>query len=205
MKFILFVEGYTEEKALSNFLKRWLDPRLKQPGGIKTVRFEGCAEMVRDIPKRAQDYLNAPKGDVIAVIALLDLYGLRLPYPPGTETAAQKIVWATAHLEQKVADVRFRQFFAVHETEAWLLSQPGLFPSEVAKSLHSKAQKPETVNFDEPPAKLLDRLYKTETGRGYKKLTQAINLFAKLDPEIASAKCPQLKALLEEMLRLAGG
>ena len=89
MKFVLFVEGYTEEKALPSFLKRWLDPRLEKPVGIQTVRFDGWAEMVRDSPKRAKNSLNTPKGDVIAVVALLDLYGLRLSYPPGTETAAQ--------------------------------------------------------------------------------------------------------------------
>ena len=203
MKIVLFVEGYTEEKAVAPFLKRWLDPRLTRPVGLQTVRFDGWPEMVRDCPKRAKDYLNSPKGDVLAVVALLDLYGLGLPYPPGTDTAAQKIRWATAHLEEKVGDARFRQFFAVHETEAWLLSQPSVFPGEIAKSLHAKALSPETVNLDEPPAKLLDRLYKTGTGRGYNKVTQAYNLFPKIDPEAAFAKCPQLQALLTALLEIA--
>jgi hypothetical protein len=38
MKFILFVEGYTEDKALPQFLKKWLDPQLPNPVGIQTVR-----------------------------------------------------------------------------------------------------------------------------------------------------------------------
>ncbi len=45
MRFILFVEGYTEDKALPEFLKRWLDPRLTNPVAIRTVRFEGWAEL----------------------------------------------------------------------------------------------------------------------------------------------------------------
>lgn len=48
MRFILFVEGHTEDKALPGFLKRWLDPRLKKPVGIKTVRFEGWQELIKD-------------------------------------------------------------------------------------------------------------------------------------------------------------
>ncbi|AUX46272.1 uncharacterized protein SOCE26_077770 [Sorangium cellulosum] len=40
MKIVLFVEGHTE-KALPELLKRWLDPRLPQPIGIKIARFEG--------------------------------------------------------------------------------------------------------------------------------------------------------------------
>ena len=45
MKFILFVEGHTESKAVPSFLKRWLDPRLSKPIGIQSVRFDGWAEL----------------------------------------------------------------------------------------------------------------------------------------------------------------
>lgn len=204
MKFILFVEGHTEHQAIAGFLKRWLDPRLPVPVGVQPVRFDGWAEMVRDAPQKAKMFLNAPKGDVIAVIALLDLYGLQIPYPAEAISVGERIAWGTAHLQQQVNEVRFRQFFAVHETEAWLLSQPGLFPEEVSKSLKSKAEKPERVNSDEPPAKLLDRLYKSATGRGYKKVTEARNLFPKIDPSTAYGKCPNLKTLLDAMLELAG-
>jgi len=37
MKFILFVEGHTENKVLAKFLKQWLDPQTDNPVGIKTV------------------------------------------------------------------------------------------------------------------------------------------------------------------------
>ena len=204
MKFILFVEGHTEHQAIAAFLKRWLDPRLPAPVGVQTVRFDGWAEMVRDAPQKTKLYLNTPKDDVVAVIALLDLYGIQLPYPAEVNSAAERIAWGTAHLEQKVGETKFRQFFAVHETEAWLLSQPGLFPAEIARSLKSKAEKPELINSDEPPAKLLDRLYKSATGRSYKKVTEARNLFPKLDPVVAYAECPHLKSLLDAMLALAG-
>ncbi len=159
--------------------------------------------MVRDAPQKAKMYLNAPKGDVVAVIALLDLYGLGLAYPAEVNSAAEHIAWGTKHLEQQVGETQFRQFFAVQETEAWLLSQPGLFPAEIAKSLKTKSERPEKVNSDEPPAKLLDRLCKTATGRGYKKVTEAKNLFPKLDPSLAYAKCPNLKILLDALLELA--
>ena len=203
MKFVLFVEGHTEHQAIAAFLKRWLDPQLTTQIGVQTVRLDGWAEMVRDAPQKAKMYLNAPKGDVVAVFALLDLYGLGLSYPAEAISAAERVAWGTKHLQQQVSEAKFRQFFAVHETEAWLLSQPGLFPAEIAKSLKGKVEKPEMVNTDEPPAKLLDRLYKVATGRGYKKVTEARNLFPRLDPDVAYAKCPSLKALLDEMLVLA--
>ncbi len=202
MKFVLFVEGYTE-KALPAFLKRWLDARTENPVGIQTVRFEGWAELVKDSPKKAGLYLQANSSDVIAVIALLDLYGLQLPYPADQMTPGDKFAWAKQHLEAKVGHAQFRQFFAVHETEAWLLSQVSIFPADIRSSLITKSAQPETVNSTEPPAKLLDRIYLSKHRRHYKKVTNGEELFAKLNPEAAYAKCPSLKALLDEMLRLA--
>jgi len=59
------------------------------------------------------------------------------------------------------------------------------------------------VNFDEPPAKLLERLYSMHTNRSYKKVVNGKELFGKLDPNIAYQKCPKLKELLDKMFELA--
>jgi hypothetical protein len=66
-------------------------------------------------------------------------------------------------------------------------------------------KKPESVNFRSPPAKVLDRLYTARLKRGYKKVVHGKELFGKLDPETACRKCPYLKEMLDEMLRLAKG
>jgi hypothetical protein len=203
MKFVLFVEGYTEDKALPKFLKRWLDPRLDKPVGIKTVRFEGWAELVKDSVQKALMHLNGPdKEEIIAVIALLDLYGPTF-YPKKLTSADERYEWAKRDLEKKVGHPKFHQFFAVHETEAWLLANPDLFPIEVKRALPIKSARPETVNFDEPPAKLLERLYELKIGRRYKKVTNGRELFGRLDPSVAYGKCPRLKELLDVMLELA--
>lgn len=98
---------------------------------------------------------------------------------------------------------RFRQFFAVHELEAWLLSDPSLFLPEIRNGFPGSAANPETVNFNTPPAKLLNKLYEAKTGRKYKKTTHGIQLFKKLNPDVAYGKCPRLAEMLDEMLRLA--
>jgi hypothetical protein len=223
MKFILFIEGHTEKKALSAFFKKWLDPRLVKPVGIKTVRFEGARELVKDLSKKVTLYLDTSKqhkqtkkkikgsekdkndevNDIIAVIALLDLYGLELSHPADKKTSRQRYEWAKKHLENQVNHPKFRQFFAVHETEAWLLSDPNLFSDKIKKALPKRIQHPEEINFDMPPAKLLERLYDLKTGRTYKKIMHGSELFRKLDPNLAYIKCPRLKALLDEMLKLA--
>jgi hypothetical protein len=202
MKFILFVEGETERKALPAFLQKWLDARLSKRVGIDPVKFNGWQELVKDAPKKAELYLTGPqKHDIIAVIALLDLYGPA--YPTGKTTAQARYDWAKKDLESKVSHVKFRQFFAVHETEAWLLSDPNLFSPEIKKALPKSIQHPEKINFDEPPAKLLNRIYKQKTQHDYKKITHGNALFSKLDPNLVYKKCPRFKELLDEMLKLA--
>lgn len=205
MKFVLFVEGHTEKKALPAFLKRWLDPRLQAPIGIKVVRFEGWRDYVDEIATKVDLNLSGKAGaGVVGAIGLLDLYGPTF-YPNRAAPVDERYRWAKEYLEAKVKHPRFCQHFAVHETEAWLLSAPLLLPREVGGALPGRCAYPETVNFDEPPAKLLERLYREKLGRGYKKVTDGANLFEKLSPDLAQGKCPYLRRLLEDMLSLAGG
>jgi hypothetical protein len=105
-------------------------------------------------------------------------------------------------LEHRVGHPRFRQHFAVHETEAWLLTDPGIFPPAIRDRLERYARQPESVNFEEPPAKLLHRVYQAGS-RSYQKVVHGSVLFPKLDPNLAYKACPRLKMLLDEMLLLA--
>lgn len=200
MKFVVFVEGYTEKKVLSRYFKRWLDTRLNSDVGIQLVQFEGCNELMKNPPPKARRYVE--RSDVIAVIAIMDLYGLDI-YPMDKRTVADRYLWAKAELERRVEHPKFHQFFAVHEIEAWLLSDPKLFSSEIRKELPQNIQKPETVDFTHPPAKLLDDLYQRIKRKSYKKITDGVNLFDRLDPNVAYTNCPYLKELFDEMLRLA--
>ena len=204
MKFVLLVEGDTEEEALPDFFKRWLDPRLNQRVGIHIENSKSWSTLLRAAPQKAKDFLNDPKykSDVVAVIGLMDLYGPDF-YPVGVKTVADRYAWGKQYIEKQVNQEKFRQHFAVHETEAWLLSDPSIFPAEIRKEFAAKIAQPETINFNEPPAKLLDRLHENKFKRGYKKVAQGKELFGKLDPKIAYEKCPYLKILLDDMLKLA--
>jgi len=203
LRFVLLVEGDTEKNTAAEFLRRWLDPRLIARVGIHVVRYKGNAELARKIVKAAQMHLDGPaQSEIVAVIGLLDLYGPNF-YPDHLTTAAERYSWAKSHFEREVARERFRMFFAVHEFEAWLLSEPDIFPREIKSALPGKISRPEQVNFDEPPARLLDKIYKARLKKNYKKTTNGKELFAKLNPETATAKCPYLATMLEEMHTLA--
>lgn len=203
MKFVLLTEGELERKALPKFLKKWLDPRLQRPVQIDADIFQGVSELIRETPRRAQKYLHDSRQDVIAVIALFDFYGASLEFPPDKTTAQERQEWAKQHMENLVNLPKFRQFLAVHETEAWLLSQPDIFPLSLQADILKHAGRPEAVNMNEPPAELLKRLYLSRTKHKYHKVTNGTELFGNLNPVTAYDKCPNLKAMLDEMLRLA--
>lgn len=203
MKFLLFVEGHTEKKALPDFLKRWLDPKLEQKVGIKVVRFDGWSDYRKDTPKKARMYLDSDdRNDIVGVIGLLDLYGPTF-YPADKTSAADRYTWAKKNIEDEVARPKFRQHFAVHECEAWLLSHQEVLPDEVKRALPGKCANPEEVNFNEPPKKLLQKLYREKLKSTYKEVTHGAALFASLDPTVAYGKCPRLKAMMDDMLKLA--
>ncbi|MHB1036365.1 MAG: DUF4276 family protein [Pirellulales bacterium] len=203
MKFILLVEGDTEKKVVADFLKRWLDHRLNQRVRIDIVRFRGNDRLMREMVAKAQTYLDGPgSGEIVAVIGLLDLYGLDC-YPREKVTARDRYDWAVEEFHSRVDRTKFRMFFAVHELEAWILAQPECLPRAVLDALPRTVAEPERVDFDEPPAKLLSQLYRKHTRREYKKVTYGQQLFRKLDPDVVVGKCPYLKAMLAEMLKMA--
>jgi hypothetical protein len=204
VKFVLLVEGFTEKETAASFLKRWLDQQgLRQPVGIRPVRFSGCQHFLNDVATRSRMFLSAPGAqDVIGVIGLLDLYGPTF-YPPHLQTVDERHQWGVTHIQKLVNQAQFRMFFAVHEFEAWILGDRKVLSPEIRKGLPGRAAQPETVNFHEPPSKLLDRLYSQNGKRGYKKVVHGRELFAKLDPSTVYENCPYLARMLDEMLNMA--
>jgi hypothetical protein len=159
--------------------------------------------LTKDARRKAKLHLNGPrKNEITAIISLLDLYGPNF-YPPDLASLDEKYSWAKKFMEDKVKLPKFYQFFAVHEVEAWLLSDPTIFPLEIQKAFSANIKFPETINLNEPPKKLLERLYPLYTRRKYKNVVHGKELFGKLDPNLAYQKCPKLKELLDKMLELA--
>lgn len=200
----MFVEGQTERNAIAEFVKRGLDPKLTQPVGISVVAFEGFGEYLSKVKDRVERYLTGKQGrEIIAAIGLIDLYGPEI-FPAGL-SPTQRVAWGKSELEQRVGHPRFRQYFAVHETEAWLLAHKEVLPRSVAEALPSRCSQPEAVNTNEPPSKLLGRLYQHHLSRPYKKVVDGKRLFLDCDPNIVAAKCPHFSQMLTDLEQLAVG
>jgi hypothetical protein len=168
--------------------------------GIRAVKFQGVSNYLDDLPARVALYLDEGKANF--VVGLIDLYGI----PPqridlsGLATVREKVVAARAYIRDLIPRSYrelFRQHFAVHEVEAWLLAYPEEWPPSIRDQI--KKRKPEEVNFTEPPAKFLKLLLK---GR-YKKTTHAMNLFPKVNPQVAVNQCPFLRLLMQDLLEIA--
>jgi hypothetical protein len=197
----LFVEGDTE-LALPAFFHAWLDPQLPVANkvGITPVKFQGITNYLDDVGAKAEMYLDRQKANV--VVGVVDLYGL----PPNRinlskcVTVKDKVLAARAYIRALIpGHLRrfFRQHFAVHETEAWLLAYPNEWPPPVRGVITKRP--PEEIDFNEPPAKLLARLLRGD----YKKTVRARTIFGRVDPQVAIAACPYLKLLADDLLLLA--
>ncbi|MFZ5812591.1 MAG: DUF4276 family protein [Thermodesulfobacteriota bacterium] len=198
---MVLVEGDTEHKALPYFFGRWLAANGCGHIGVRTVNLHGSPNYLKNYGTKARLYLA--EKDVIGVMGLLDLYGLGHPAAK-SGTVAERYTKTKAALERPVSG-DFRQHFAVHELEAWLLSNPTLFPQYVQDNLPTKP--PEEVNFNTNPASVLkerfSRVPPKERRRDYKKTMDGVALFQRLDPAAAAAKCPYLKILLDDLLDMA--
>jgi len=200
VKFVVIVEGDMEQTAIGPFLKQWLDPKLTARVGVQTVKLKGT-RFRRDLSKMVEDQLSRDRrNDIIAVIGLCDLYQ-GADFPSDKTRSDERYAWGIQHFENVVNSERFHMFFAVHETEAWFLSQPDIFPRAVRDKWPKElSQAPEHVDFNNPPSKRLARLYP----RGYRKTTDGTSLLReRLDPVVAREKCPHLKDMLDTMLDLA--
>ncbi len=197
----LFVEGETE-LALPPFFHRWLDPQLPAAGkvGITPVKFQGIANYLDDVAAKTEMYLDQRRANVI--VGVVDLYGLpstRINLSTHT-TLKDKVVAARAYVRQLIPtrlQPYFRQHFAVHETEAWLLAYPDEWPPAIRGPITERP--PEEMNFHEPPSKLLTRLL----GGEYKKIVRARNILGRVDAQVAITACPFLGLLAEDLLGLA--
>lgn len=94
MRFVLFVEGDTEQKSLPQFLKRWLDPRLGTALGVKPIIIGTWSAKACRLIQAGLDEPRQP--DIVEGIGLLDLYGL----PSSRDMRSVVEEWYRAKVEE---------------------------------------------------------------------------------------------------------
>lgn len=199
MKITIIVEGATE-RAFKDVLLQYLRKTL--PGGMPNLDFITCNGR---IPKGEQlkKLVNKLLSDRVPsehVIALTDVYTGSNDFTTAEDAKDKMRQWVGN-------EKQFTPHVALHDFEAWLLP----YWDEIQRlSGHNKGApgiNPEMVNHGRPPAKHIKEMF--EVGpiprRSYSKTRDALRILRGKDLGVAIAKCSELKALVNTIVRLAGG
>jgi hypothetical protein len=189
-KIILLGEGETEKK-LGQVLKNFIDQQISV-GNFVGLQSRPIARTLDRLKFQIKTELKNP--EVIGVIALLDVY------PDFTSAKEVK-----TYLQKASNDPRYFPHAAPYEVEAWLLPYWDKICTRLKQpKLQSLGRYPEKVNGENPPSHRLDALYQKHLRQRYNKPVELQAILSGVDLSKAASQCPELKALLNTLCKLAG-
>lgn len=114
MKFLIYVEGELEYRAVPRFVSGWLNDQLGNNVCVDCINFGGNGALWTRGHKDAIAELSRPKSakELIALVSLLDLFRLT-EYPKTVRSTADRYAWAKKYAEDRVDHPKFKQHFAV--------------------------------------------------------------------------------------------
>ncbi len=195
---MILVEGATE-KALLPALRRFLERHLsgKMPR-LQARSFDGRLPKEKVLQRWVKLLLQTSADHVIA---LSDVYTGSDDFFDAADAKAKMKRWVGK-------EKRFHAHVALHEFEAWLLP----FWIDIKKNFvpdsdrEAPGQAPESVNHDRPPSRHLEDLFRSGSkDLRYSKVIHARKILEFADLTVAINACPELKALVNTILTLAGG
>lgn len=198
MKIAILVEGRTE-KAFVPHLRAFLKTRLvgNMPN-LDVFPYDGRIPKEEKLRRTVENLLGG-RNPAQAVIALTDVYTGTQDFQNAADAKKKMREWVGPNDQ-------FYPHVAQHDFEAWLLP----YWSEIQKIAGCKRKAPsgvpESVNHNHPPSYRLKEIFRIGTCRDdYSKPRDANRILRNQDLAIAAAVCPELKALLNTILKLSGG
>lgn len=199
MRIALLIEGQTERAFLSH-LRQFLQVRLpgKMPR-LDPVPYDGRIPTGGRLKREVERLLCAAKSPADAVIALTDVYTGTREFTDAQDAKNKMRAW--------VGDNdRFHPHAAQFEFEAWLLP---FWDTVQRLAGHNKAAPggtPETVDHLRPPSARIREIFRAgKRGRDYVKPRDADRILRGNNLLDSAQACPELRALLNTILRLCGG
>ena len=206
-RIIILCEGKTEKIAITTFIaRRWEKDGLKSIG-LHPINLEG---KIKDISKRLKHYANDEK--VIAVFTLIDLQGTEnfdgIKYK-STDNLPIKVNklknWLKKLVDKKFKKQLQNKYFphiAVHQIESWILAE-GKTLGEYLKISLEPDPKAEEKNFQNPPVKRINKLFKkSHFRREYKKIIDGKSLFKKMDFDTVN-ECSYFESFYNALQKVA--
>jgi hypothetical protein len=199
MHIVLMVEGKTEQVFLP-ILRRFLNDHLggKMPR-LRSLPFDGRIPKEQKLRRQVRRLLTGGKSPADAVIALTDVYTGTDDFKDAKEAKAKMESWVGN-------EPRFFPHAAQHDFEAWLLPYWGEIKRLSGTNRSAIQGPPESVNHNQPPAHRLQEIFRLGAkGRRYSKVRDASRILRDQDLIVAIQACPELKALVNTILKQCGG
>jgi len=188
VKVWVFVEGRSDELALSALWRGWLERLRGARHGISIIPLDGKSRFLRKIGPRAAEKLAANSDD--SVVGLPDLYPTRgyeqTPYAhtdfAELQHVQQRLVKQGLEKTQRIqgpdaarALKRFYPSALKHDLEMLLLAAADQLKAVLGTSeALGKWTKPvENQNQERPPKEIVKELFRTKRGRAYRDTVDA--------------------------------
>lgn len=199
MRIAILVEGKTE-RVFIPYLRAFLETRLagRMPN-IDTIPSDGRIPTGGQLKGDVRRLLNDRRRPADAVIALTDVYTGTSDFTDAADAKTKMKQWVDD-------DSRFHPHAAQYEFEAWLLPYWETIRNLSGTRHPQISGPPEQVNHGNPPASRLKEVFRLGSRRGaYSKTRDAARILQDQDLMVAIQACPELKALVNTILKLSGG
>jgi hypothetical protein len=197
-RIVILCEGDTEEIAIKHFIRRQWEADGLRAIGLHPINLNGKLEEVfAYVPRYRRD------SQVIAAFTLIDLYGMNRVQQGSQDSLAVKVARIKTWL-RKDFGVDYMDFFyphvSVHEVEAWLLAEGECLAKRLKDAKIQPNPNAETQNFDNPPAKRIDNLFKHHRRNdGYHKINDGNTLFKCLQFGPVYKSCQYFREFYDEL------
>jgi hypothetical protein len=143
-------------------------------------------------------YLSEKPVSADHVIALTDVYTGTSDFQTAEDAKRKMREWVGD-------EPRFHAHAAQYDFEAWLLPFWDEIQRLAGSNRSSPGPRPELVNHQNPPSKRIEEVFRSGHGRRYVKARDGLRILSGQDLLVSANACPELKALLNTLLGLAGG
>ena len=196
MTVVLLVEGETE-RSLTNKIREFLNSRSQAHGQPRVSLKTRKIKSINPHSLGRQIKLETQSRGVTSVVGLIDVF-------PNHKNA----VGAKNFLRRTAKNAGVTDDFYAHaaqfDVEAWLLPYWDDICNRIGVNQSPPGANPESVNIIKPPSYRLKELYRrAKPSRKYKKTLEMPAILRNKDLTIAANACPELKSLLNTLLKLS--
>jgi hypothetical protein len=199
---VLLCEGETETLATELFLRRQFEADGLKSIALQPINLKGKLGDIGDFTRRYRSDTR-----VAAVFTLVDLYGLPVPNIATVASLEDKVSAARAWLREQVREDAdfFHPHVSVHELEAWFLAEGQALSKRLEHPKLRPDRQAERKNFDNPPNKRVDALFRQHLKHEYRKIIDGKPLLSELSHDAVIETCEFSRALYDDLVAVARG